>query len=77
MNIAKHMEAVFVAALAFAGSASFIADTLPAAQAHTLAPVAAATTQQIPVVVVSAKRMTPAEKLASMPALRDAPRGQG
>ncbi len=76
MNIAEHMEVVFVAALAFAGSASFVADTLPAAQAHTVAPMAA-TAQQIPVVVVTAKRMTPAEKLESLQALRHAPRSQG
>jgi hypothetical protein len=67
MNIAKHMEAVFVAALAFAGSASFVADTLPAAQAHNQAPVASAvgTASHMAVVVVGAKRMTEAEKLAT------------
>jgi hypothetical protein len=67
MNIAKHMEAVFVAALVFAGSASFVADTLPAAQARTQTPVASSigTASHMAVVVVSAKRMTDAEKLAS------------
>ena len=65
MNIAKHMEAVFVAALAFAGSASFVADTLPAAQAHNQAQLAAAAVPAgVPVVVVSAKRPSAVEKLA-------------
>ncbi|MGZ5198487.1 MAG: hypothetical protein ACXWC4_01865 [Telluria sp.] len=79
MNIAKHMEAIFVAALAFAGSASFVAETLPEAQAHTQAPVASSigTSSHMAVVVVSAKRMSEAEKLASMQALRNTPRSQG
>jgi hypothetical protein len=67
MNIAKHMEAVFVAALAFAGSASLVADTLPAAQAHAQAPAASSvgTASHMAVVVVSAKRMSDTGKLAS------------
>ena len=79
MNIAKHMEAIFVAALAFAGSASFVAETLPAAQAHTQAAAASSigTASHMAVVVVSAKRMTEAEKLAAMQALRNTPRSQG
>jgi hypothetical protein len=66
MNIAKHMEAIFVAALAFAGTASFVANTLPAAQAHSQAPVASSvgTASHMAVVVVSAKRMSDAEKVA-------------
>lgn len=64
MNIAKNMEAIFVAALAFAGSASFVADAIPAAQAHNQVQVASAVPAGVPVVVVSAKRLTPAEKLA-------------
>jgi hypothetical protein len=79
MNIAKNMEAIFVAALAFAGSASFVADTLPAAQAHTQSTVARSvgTATHMAVVVVSGKRMSAAEKLESMQAARATPRSQG
>lgn len=75
MNIAKNMEAIFVAALAFAGSTSFVAAALPAAQARDQVQVAsAAVPAGVPVVVVTAKRLTPAEKLAMNGAL---PRSRG
>lgn len=58
MNILKHMEAVFVAAVVLAVSSSYLVDALPQAQAKTV--VSAST--QVPVVVVSAKRMSAQEK---------------
>lgn len=72
MNIAKNMEAVFVAALVFAGSASFIAN----ANAHVKAavPVAIESNAAMPVVTVTAKRMTAEEKRASLIAERAAAR---
>jgi hypothetical protein len=74
MNIAKHMEAVFVAALAFAGSASYLVESLPEAQARTQAPLASniATPTKMALVTVTAKRMTAAEKEASLQAERAA-----
>lgn len=66
MNILKHMEAVFVATVAFAISGSYLADTLPQAHAKTIASASAA----VPVVVVSAKRMTAQEKRQSLQAER-------
>jgi hypothetical protein len=74
VNIAKHMEAIFVAALAFAGSASLVVENLPEAQAHVAVPVAShiAAAGNMPVVIVSAKRMTDAEKRASLQAERKA-----
>ncbi|MGZ8315652.1 MAG: hypothetical protein ACXW3B_10780 [Telluria sp.] len=68
MNILKHMEAVFLVTLAVAGSATVAFDGIPEAHAKA-APAAVASAapgQEIPVVVVSAKRMTEAEKLQSM-----------
>ena len=58
MNIAKHMEAVFVVALAAAGSASFFTDPLPQAQARPAAIVdsSIATETRMAVVVVKGKR---------------------
>ena len=58
MNIAKHMEAVFVVALAAAGSASFFTDALPQAHARPAAIVdsSIATETRMAVVVVKGKR---------------------
>jgi hypothetical protein len=74
MNIAKHMEAVFVGALAFAGSASYLVESLPEAQARVEAPLAnsVASPTSMAVVIVSAKRMSSAEKRASLQAGRTA-----
>jgi hypothetical protein len=74
MNIAKHMEVVFVAALAFAGSASYLVESLPEAQARVQAPLASniGTPTHMAVVTVTAKRMTVAEKEASLQAERAA-----
>lgn len=72
MNIAKHMEAVFIAALVFAGSASTVIENLPQAQARTGATAASsiATPTRMAVVTVCAKRMSAAEKAASLRAER-------
>lgn len=58
MNITKNMEAVFIAALILAGFTTFAT-----ANVVVTAPVAkAATEAKMAVVVVSTKRLTPAEK---------------
>lgn len=59
MNVIKHMEAAFLVALSLAGVASVAADSVKPAQAT--APVYA-TSAGIPVVHVTAKRLTPVEK---------------
>ena len=60
MNIAKHMEAVFVVALAALGSASFFSAPLPEAQAQARPAViqdsSIATETKMAVVVVKGKR---------------------
>lgn len=64
MNVLKHMEAVFVIALATAGATGFVANAMPpaAAQAETLQFASAATPSRTATVVVTAERLTPAEK---------------
>lgn len=66
MNILKHMEAVFVATVALAVSGSYLVDTLP--EAHAKSAVQASVATAVPVVVVSAKRMSAAEKQQSLQA---------
>lgn len=61
MNVLKHMEAVFVATVALAVSGSYLIQTIPEAHAQAAASVAA-----VPVVTVSAKRMTAEEKAQSL-----------
>lgn len=58
MNIAKHMEAVFVLALAAAGSASFATSELPQTQSRPAAiqDSSIATETKMAVVVVKGKR---------------------
>ena len=58
MNIAKHMEAVFIAALVAAGSASFLPNALQPAQASPAAILdsSIATETKMAVVVVKGKR---------------------
>ena len=60
MNIAKHMEAVFVVALAAAGSASFLSSPLQESQAQARPAViqdsSIATETKMAVVVVKGKR---------------------
>jgi hypothetical protein len=64
MNIIKHMEAAFLFSLSVAGVASVLADSIPSAQAHTIpaATVSVASNAGIPVVKVTAKRLSAAEK---------------
>lgn len=64
MNIAKHMEAVFVVALAAAGSASFFTDAVRPAHASpaVIQDSSIATETRMAVVVVKAKRLSPAEQ---------------
>lgn len=66
MNIVKHMEAAFVLSLAVAGLTAVAVDSIPAAQAHTEVQARAAIQPGIPVVHVSAKRLTAVEKLQSL-----------
>ena len=66
MNVLKHMEAVFVATVALAVSGSYLLDTLPEAHAKPMLGASAA----VPVVVVSAKRMSAQEKQQSLEAER-------
>ena len=63
MNIAKHMEAVFVVALAAAGSASFLSTPLPQAQARpaVILDSSIATETRMAVVVVKGKRPAAAQ----------------
>ena len=65
MNVLKHMEAVFVATVALAMSGSYLL-TLPEAYAKPMLSASAA----VPVVVVSAKRMSAQEKQQSLEAER-------
>ena len=70
MNVLKHMEAIFVATIAtavLAVSGTYAFDSVPSAQ--TSAPVVAAANAShanMPVVVISAKRMSADEKLQSL-----------
>ncbi|MDQ1814292.1 hypothetical protein [Massilia scottii] len=60
MNIAKHMEAIFLAVVAVIGATTFATAGTPLQRS---APsVAAATEAAMPVVVVSARRLSAAEK---------------
>lgn len=62
MNIAKHMEAIFLAVVAVIGATTF-ASAAPRSVAPAPAVVAtAAADPAIPVVVVSARRLSAAEK---------------
>ena len=64
MNIAKNMEVIFVAAAVIAAATSFAtAAPAPAAPAAKVAVVASADVK-MPVITVSAKRLTAAEKAA-------------
>jgi hypothetical protein len=73
MNVIKHMEAAFLFSLSVAGVASVALDTIPSAQAKGTLPAvnvvaASAPAAAIPVVHVSAKRMTALEKQQSLAA---------
>lgn len=63
MNVIKHMEAAFLFSLSVAGVASVLVDSIPAAQAQPLTTsVSVASNAGIPVVKVTAKRLSTAEK---------------
>ncbi|USX27232.1 hypothetical protein NHH73_02725 [Oxalobacteraceae bacterium OTU3CINTB1] len=70
MNIAKNMEAIFLAAIVVAGATSFATAAVPAtraaapATAPTAALIAKADSSAMQVVTVTAKRLTAAEKAA-------------
>lgn len=67
MNVIKHMEAAFVVALSVAGLAAVAVDAIPDAQARVPAPAVAAAIQPgIPVVHVTAKRLSPVQKLQAL-----------
>lgn len=70
MNVLKHMEAAFLFSLGVAGVGSLAIDAIPPAEASV--PVRAQVEVQpgMPVVHVSAKRMTEAEKRQSLEAER-------
>lgn len=59
MNVIKHMEAAFLVALSLAAVSSVAVDRIHSTPATAQA---VATTAGIPVVHVTAKRLTPAEK---------------
>jgi len=63
MNIAKNMEVIFVAAIALIGATSLA--TAAANDRVAVAPVAVSADVKMPVVIVTAKRLTAAEKAAS------------
>ena len=63
MNIAKNMEAIFIAAVVLAGAASFATAAVPAA-ASAPAATAAVKPAPMPVVTITAKRLSAAEKAA-------------
>ena len=75
MKIAKHMEVVFVVALAAAGSFSYFADGVPQAHARpaVIQDSSIATETRMAVVVVKGKRPSAAEKQQMLLADRRAP----
>lgn len=62
MNIAKNMEVIFVAAVAIIGATSFANASAPAPRSAAPSVSVAA---DMPVVTITAKRLTAAEKAAS------------
>lgn len=63
MNIAKNMEAIFVAAIALASVTGFATASRPVAA--TSAPAVSVQTEPMQVVTISARRLTAAEKAAA------------
>ncbi|ATQ73624.1 hypothetical protein CR152_03205 [Massilia violaceinigra] len=62
MNIAKNMEAIFVAALVVVSATSFATASAPAPRIHAPAAVQSGADANMTVVTVSAKRLSAAEK---------------
>ena len=63
MNIAKNMEAIFVVAAVLAGASAYATAAIPEIAVRQTAAVSA-DAAKMPVVVVSAKRLSAAEKAA-------------
>ena len=70
MNALKHMEAAFLFSLSVAGVASVAVDAIPPAQAKATVQAQAEIQPTMPIVHISAKRMTEAEKRQSLQAER-------
>jgi hypothetical protein len=66
MNVLKHMEAIFLVSLAVAGPVTVALDVIPEAQARRVAAATVTPSGPMPVVVISGKRMTEAEKQQSL-----------
>jgi hypothetical protein len=66
MNIISHMEAAFVVALSLTGSVAVFTNDAAPVTPPAISTVAAAPRYNMPTVVVSAKRMTAAEKRQSL-----------
>lgn len=66
MNILKNMEAIFVVAVILAGASTYASAAIPAARALHSAQAAVRGEVKIPVVHVTAKRLTAAEKAQSL-----------
>jgi hypothetical protein len=66
MNVLKHMEAAFLFALGVAAFATVAVEAVPPAQAAAVVESTVATPATMAVVKVSAKRMSAAEKAASL-----------
>ncbi|MCE3264173.1 MAG: hypothetical protein K0R43_3252 [Pseudoduganella sp.] len=64
MNIAKNMEFIFLGAVALIGATGFATAAAPLKTAAPAAIVVKADAQPMPVVTVTAKRLTAAEKAA-------------
>ncbi len=64
MNIAKNMEAIFVAAIALASVTSFATAAIPAHHTARVQTVAQANNNTMPVVTIVGKRLSAAEKAA-------------
>jgi DUF917 family protein len=68
VNILKHMEAAFVVTVAILGSAAFVTERLPDANARPYSAAASVAAAGAPMatVYITAKRMTPEEKRQSL-----------
>jgi surface antigen len=72
MNVLKHMEAAFLFSLSVAGAASMAIDAIPPAQASVPVQAQVSVQPSMPVVHVSAKRMSADEKRQALQAERAA-----
>jgi hypothetical protein len=70
MNVLKHMEAAFLFSLSVAGAASVALNTIAPAQASVPVQAQIEVQPSMPVVHVTAKRMTAAEKRLALQAER-------